>query len=519
MGMNRAGDKGKVRSAAEAVSLISDGATVAIGGFGGAAHPEGILAALERRFLAEGHPQNLTLVYAAGQGDGTARGLNHLVHEGMLKRVVGGHWGLVPGMGRMAVEGQIEAYNIPQGVICQLFRDIAAGRPGCITHVGLDTFVDPIHGGGRLNDRTPGDLVQRVELDGRTWLLYRAFPVHVGVIRATAADPRGNLVMDREVMTGEALAIAQAAHNGGGCVIAQVEELRDTAAPPQLVQVPGMLVDAIVVADAQEHPQTFGEQFNAAYCSTLPQGMSMASLLPPMPMSDRRIIAARAYEEIHDGDIVNLGYGMPEGAARIAAERGALDRIIMTVESGPIGGVPAGGLSFGASNYPDAIVNQPSQFDFYDGGGLDIALLGAAQIDGAGNVNVSKFGPKLAGVGGFVNITQSTKKVVFCGTFTAGGLQIAVENGRLRILQEGRSPKFVREVEQLSFSAQRARLNAQQVLYVTERAVFRLVEEGLELIEVAPGIDVESQVLALMAVRPQVREVRPMAAHIFEGGA
>ena len=519
MGKGPGVKNGKVCSAEEAVARIADGATVAVGGFGGAAHPEGLMAALERRFLADGHPRDLTLVYAAGQGDGSVRGLNHLVHEGMLKRVVGGHWGMAPGLGRMAVEGKIEAFNIPQGVVCQLFRDIAAGRPGCITHVGLDTFIDPIHSGGRLNDRTPDELVQRVELDGRVWLLYRAFPIHAGVIRATAADPRGNLVMDREVMFGEALAIAQAVRNSGGCVIAQVEELRDAAAPPQLVQVPGMLVDAIVVSEPHEHEQTFGEHFNAAYCSALPQGMSIASLLPPMPMSDRRIICARAYEEIRDGDIVNLGFGMPEGAARIAAERGALDRITLTVESGPIGGVPAGGLSFGASNYPDAIVNQPSQFDFYDGGGLDIALLGAAQIDGAGNVNVSKFGPKLAGVGGFVNVTQSARKVVFCGTFAAGGLQVAVENGRLRIIQEGRNPKFVRDVEQLSFSAQRARLNGQEVLYVTERAVFRLVETGLELIEVAPGIDLETQVLAQMAVRPLVRNVRPMPPQVFEGGA
>ena len=507
----------KLCSADAAIARIADGMTIAIGGFGGAAHPEGLMAALERRFLAEGHPRDLTLVYAAGQGDFESRGINHADHDGMVRRVIGGHWGLAPGMGRRALEGKIEAYNIPQGVICQLYRDIAAGRPGCITHVGLDTFIDPIHGGGRLNDRTPEGLVERIEIAGRIWLLYHSFPIHVGFIRATSSDARGNLVMDREVMTGEVLAIAQAAHNHGGIVIAQVESIRDEAAPPQTVKVPGAIVDVVVLAQGREHDQTFGEEFNPAYCSAAPPDLDVSTLLPPMPMDERRIIAARAYDEIRDGDIVNLGFGMPEGVARIAAEKGTLDRFTLTVESGPFGGIPAGFMSFGASNYPEAIVSQPSQFDFYDGGGIDIALLGAAEVDGAGNVNVSKFGPKLAGVGGFVNITQSTKRVVYCGTFTAGGLKVAVSDGQLQILQEGKSPKFVERVEQISFAAKRALLSGQEILYVTERAVFRLVEEGLELIEVAPGIDIESHVLALAKFKPIVRDVKPMPAHVFEG--
>ncbi len=505
----------KLCTADEAIAHIADGVTIAIGGFGGAAHPEGLMAALERRFLAEGHPRDLTLVYAAGQGDFQTRGLNHANHDGMVRRIVGGHWGLAPGLGRRALEGDFEAYNIPQGVICQLFRDIAAGRPGCITHVGLDTFIDPIHGGGRLNDRTPEGLVERIEIAGKTWLLYHSFPIHVALIRATSSDERGNLVMDREVITGETLAIAQAAHNHGGLVIAQVESIREEPASPQMVRVPGAIVDYIVLAKDGEHDQTFGEAFNPNYCSSAPPGIDMSALLPPMEMSERRIIAARAYDEISDGDIVNLGFGMPEGVARIAAEMGTLDRITLTVESGPFGGIPAGFMSFGASNYPEAIVSQPSQFDFYDGGGLDIALLGAAEVDGEGNVNVSKFGPKLAGVGGFVNITQSTKRVVFCGTFTAGGLQVAIEDGQLRIVNEGKSSKFVERVEQISFSAKRALLSGQEILYVTERAVFRLVEGGLELVEAAPGIDVDTQILALAKCKLIVQEVKPMPAHVF----
>ncbi len=507
----------KVCSADEAIARIADGVTIAVGGFGGAAHPEGLLAALERRFLAEGHPRDLTLVYAAGQGDFQTRGLNHVEHDGMVRRIIGGHFGLAPGVGRMIVDGKIEAYNIPQGVICQLYRDIAAGRPGCITHVGLDTFIDPIHKGGRLNDRTPEGLVERIEIGGRTWLLYHSFPIHVGLVRATSSDVRGNLTMDREVITGEILAIAQAAHNHDGIVIAQVETVREEAAPPQSVKVPGVIVDAVVVAQGHEHDQTFGEEFNPAYCSAAPPDLDVATLLPPMPMDDRRIIAARAYDEIRDGDIVNLGFGMPEGVACIAAEKGTLDRFTLTVESGPFGGIPAGFMSFGASNYPEAIVSQPAQFDFYDGGGIDIALLGAAEVDGEGNVNVSKFGPKLAGVGGFVNITQSTKRVVFCGTFMAGGLEVAVANGTLQIVQEGKYSKFVEHVEQISFAAKRALLSDQEILYITERAVFRLIEEGLELIEVAPGIDIESQILALAKFKPIVREPKPMPAHVFEG--
>jgi propionate CoA-transferase len=508
---------GKLCSADEAVALIADGVTVAIGGFGGAAHPEGLLAALERRFLAEEHPRDLTLVYAAGQGDFQTRGLNHVNHDGMVRRIIGGHFGLAPGLGRRALEGDFEAYNIPQGVICQLYRDIAAGRPGCITHVGLDTFIDPIHDGGRLNDRTPEGLVERIEIGGRTWLLYHSFPIHVALIRATSSDERGNLVMDREVITGESLAMAQAAHNHGGIVLAQVESMREDPASPQMVKVPGVIVDNVVLAQGREHDQTFGEEFNPNYCSAAPPGVDMSALLPPMEMNERRIIAARAYDEIRDGDIVNLGFGMPEGIARIAAEKGTLDRFTLTVESGPFGGIPAGFMSFGASNYPEAIVSQPSQFDFYDGGGLDIALLGAAEVDGEGNVNVSKFGPKLAGVGGFVNITQSTKRVVFCGTFTAGGLVVAVEDGKLRILKEGKSSKFVEHVEQVSFAAKRALLSGQEILYITERAVFRLIEGGLELVEVAPGIDIDSQILAQAKCKLTVRNVTPMPVHVFDG--
>ena len=506
----------KLCTAEEALALVEDGQTLASGGFVGAGVPEALTFALEQRFLNHARPRDLTVVYAAGQGDGKDRGINHLAHEGLVRRVIGGHWGLAPRMGKLALEEKIEAYNFPQGVICQLFRDIAAGRPGCITHVGLDTFIDPDHKGGRLNERSTESLVERVEIGGRIWLWYKAMPIHVGLIRATAADPNGNLVMHEEGIFGEMLPIAQAVHNSGGTVIAQVARLMDEAAQPQHVRVPGILVDRIVVARPHEHPQTFGAaDFNPAMVTPLPPGGSINDAIEPLAAGARRIIAARACDELREGAIANLGIGMPEGIAIVAAERGLLQKLTLTVESGPIGGVPAGGLSFGVSVHPDAIIDQPAQFDFYDGRGLDFAALGAAEIDCRGNVNVSRFGPRLAGVGGFVNITQNVRRLVFCGTFTTGGLEVANANGRLQIIAEGRNAKFVNSVEQLSFSADRARCGGQDVLYVTERAVFRLADEGLELIEVAPGIDLRTQVLDLLPFDPIRRDVRPIPKHVF----
>ena len=499
-------------SAAEAVSAIPSGATVAVGGFVGAGHPEALTAALERRFVETNSPRDLTLLYAAGQGDRGDRGLNHLAHVGLVKRVVGGHWNLAPKLGKLALGNEIEAYNLPQGVICVLLREIAAKRPGVITKVGLNSFIDPQNGGGRLNARTTEALVERLTLDGDTWLRYRAFPVHVGFIRATSADRRGNLSMEREGLIGEVLPIAQAAKNHGGLVIAQVERIVERITDPKSVRVPGALVDLIVVAEPVQHAQTFGEQFNEAYVTAA----NGHSTLAPLPFSERKIIGRRALMEIRRGEIVNLGIGLPEAVAAVAAETGRLDEFTLTVESGPIGGVPASGLSFGCSDFPEAIVDQPSQFDWYDGGGLDIAVLGAVEVDAEGSVNVTSFAGRFAGVGGFINIAQNARRLVFCCTFRAGDLEVGVRDNTLRIVREGRHAKFVKRVQQVCFHGPSAFANGQQVLYVTERAVFELTRDGLALREFAPGIDAAKHLLPLMEFTPARSEPHIMPIECFQ---
>ena len=503
----------KVVSVAESIAIVRDGDTLCCSGFGSNGVPVELILALEKKFLETGSPKNLTLLFGGGPGDGGTGGVNHLAHEGLLKRVIGGHYGLVPQIGKLALASKIEGYNLPLGVISHLYRDIACGLPGTASKVGLGTFVDPRLEGGKIGTKTTEDLVSVIELGGKELLYYKTMPISVAFIRGTSADAEGNITMERETLTQDVLAIATATKNSGGFVIAQVERIAERGSlNPRRVKVPGILVDCVVVAQAENHPQNLGGTYNPAFSAEVRIPLDA---IEPMPLDERKVIARRAAFELLPNAVVNLGIGMPEGVAAVANEEKILKYMTLTAEPGVIGGVPASGVNFGAATNPDAVIDMNQQFDFYDGGGLDLACLGLAECDAAGSINVSRFGPKLAGAGGFINITQNSRTVIFVGTFTAGGLKVAVADGKVKILQEGRARKFVNKIEQVTFSGPYASKNGQNVLYVTERCVFQLTAAGLELIEVAPGIDVEKDILAQMDFRPIINSPAPMDPRIF----
>lgn len=503
----------KVVTADEAVALIRSSDMIAAPGFGGIGTSEVVYSALERRFLRSGEPNDLGLLFAAGPGDGGDRGLNRLAHDGLIGRAIGGHWALLPKLAKMATDGRIEAWNLPLGCVSQLFREIAGRRPGLMSRVGIGTFVDPRLGGGRLNEISMDDLVEVIELDGSEWLFYKSLPVNVAIIRGTTADPDGNISMEREALVLDNLAIAMAAKACDGIVIVQVERLGASGAlRAKDVEVPGVLVDCVVVAEPGKQAQTAGTLFNAAFSGELRVPLDH---MAPLRLDGRKAIARRCAFELPMGGVVNLGIGIPEGVAAVAQEEHLLDHVTLTVEAGIIGGFPQGGPDFGAAINAGAIIPQNNQFDFYDGGGLDLACLGMAQVDAGGNVNVSRFGSHFAGAGGFINITQNTRRLVFAGTFTAGGLKLAVYDGTIKILKEGRSRKFIDAVDHITFNGQVAIAAGQTVLFVTERCVFELSADGLELTEIAPGIDLQTHILDLMEFAPIVNDPKLMDLRIF----
>ncbi|MCF0246639.1 MAG: acyl CoA:acetate/3-ketoacid CoA transferase [Ileibacterium sp.] len=496
----------KLISIEEAVNMIHDGDVCGVGGFIGMGHPQQISIGVEDKFLETGHPKDLTLVFSAGIGDGTDKlGLNHLGHEGLIKRVVAGHWNLIPAIQKLILDNKAEGYNLPLGTISLLFREIAGGRPGVITKIGLKTFVDPRLEGAKMNEltREAEDLVELMEIDGQEWLRYKSFPINVALLRGTYADEDGNISMEKEAALLDNLAIATAAKNSGGKVIVQVEKVvQNGSINARDVVIPGMLVDAVVIGKPENHWQTYLDPYRPEFSGEV---RIPTNAIEPMPLNARKVICRRCAMELNPEGIINLGIGMPEGIANVANEEG-LPSLKLTVEAGGVGGVPNSGVGFGSVTNPEAILDEPSMFDFYDGGGLDQAFLGLAECDSKGNINVSRFGPRIAGCGGFINITQTAPVVLFCGTFTAKGLKQKIGDGKLEIVQEGAVKKFKNEVEQITFASEFAAETGQKVMYVTERAVFELRDGVFTLTEIAPGIDLQKDVLDQMEFKPAIAE-------------
>ncbi len=495
----------KFVSAKEAVAEIKDEAVMGIGGFLGIGSAEEIFLAIEKKYLRDGHPKNITMVHSGGVGDGGSAGTNVLAHKGLIKRMIGGHFARIPKLGAMIEQEIIEGYNIPQGILTHLYRESAAGRPRLISKVGLKTFIDPDYDGAKINKIAKEDIIEKVIIDGEEYLSYKVPKVDLAVIRGTSADEQGNISFENEPLTLEGISIATAAKNNGGIVIVQVEKIvKKGAILPQNVKIPHILVDYIVVAeDAQKnHRQNYGTYFDPRFTRNdiVVQGAAAIE-----PMSVRKVIARRAAMCLDRSySVVNFGIGIPEAVVAVLNEEQQNDLFTPIIESGIVGGVALGNMNFGASVCPDAIIDQTYMFDFIDGGGLDISFLGLAQCDPKGNINVSRFGTKVAGCGGFIDISQNVRNIVFCGTFTAAGLKVGIHDGRLVIEQEGKAKKFINNLQQITFSGDVAMSNKNNVIFVTERAVFKLTAEGLLLTEVAPGIDVEKDIMAQMEFRPLI---------------
>ncbi|MBU3739096.1 MAG: acyl CoA:acetate/3-ketoacid CoA transferase [Rhodoferax sp.] len=504
-------------TAAEAAALIRDGDTVGLmGGGGGLMEATHLFQAVQQRFLSTGAPRQLTLLHALGIGDKKTRGVNCFAHEGLVRRVIGGHWVWSPAMQQLAQDEKIEAYILPGGVSSQLMREIGAGRPGLFTHVGLGTVCDPRQGGGRMNASAREDLAEVVQLDGREYLRYKPFPIHVALVRASSADEDGNIGFEHEAANLDAQSLALAARNSGGKVIVQVgERLPRGALKAREVRIPAAWVDAIVVDPDQRtsYDIAFDPAFSGELVGPARQAAEAADHAAEVAAAqerfgERQAIARRAAQELFNTGkarpVVNYGVGVPDAVARLVAARNEQHRIFQTIEHGTYGGTLMDGVLFGYARNAHAMLDAATQFDFYAGGGLDIAFLGFGEFDAQGNVNVSRLGGLTVGPGGFIDIAQNARKVVFCGTFAAKGVQLQTGDGRMTVLRQGEVRKLVQQVEQITFSGPQGLRRGQQVFYLTERASFRLTPRGVELFELAPGIDLQRDVLGQMDFVPPI---------------
>jgi propionate CoA-transferase len=505
-----------VLSAADAVARISSGATVSVSSSSGLGCPDAVLRALGERYAATGEGGDLTLYHPIAAGDMYGiDGIDHLTAPGQIRRVIAGSYpsgpssATPPKIVTAIEENAVEAYNIPSGILFQLHRAASVGQPGVLTQVGMDTFMDPRRHGGRMNAKTTQDIVSVVEFDGQEWLYLRAPKVDVAIIRATTADEFGNLTSEDEGAPLGVLDQALAAHNSGGFVIAQVKRLaKGRTLPAQAVRVPGIVVDAIVLAP---------DQLQTTQTELLPEAAghyrAPVSALELAEWGPEKVIARRAAMELRDGEAVNLGFGISALVPRILLEEGLDGAVTWVIEQGAVGGVPFLGFAFGCAQNPDALMASPDQFQYLQGGGFDRAMLSFLEVDADGSVNVSRLGVRphvTAGVGGFVDITARAKRIVFSGYFTAGA-KVAIEDGRVVIAKEGKAQRFVPELQHVTFSGRRARELGQEVVFVTERCVIRLLPEGLTVTEIAPGISLERDILGQTAldlrISPQLREM------------
>lgn len=490
----------KVISAEQAAALVPSGAVCSISASSGLGCPDAVLRALGQRFAATGQPRGLTTVHPIAAGDMYGiDGIDHLAQPGLLKRIIAGSLPSgpsalpTPKIWRMIDDNQVEAYNLPSGILFHLHREAAAKRPGVLTKVGLDTFVDPRRQGGRMNRGTTEDIVRVVEFDGGEWLFYRAIAVDVAIIRATTADQRGNLSMEHEGAYLGALDLALAARNHGGLVIAQVKRLAQESLPAQSVRVPQMLVDYVVVAPEQK--QTTQTVYDPAISGERPRSLAEVE---PVPWGVDKVIARRAALELRAGEAVNLGFGISALVPYVLLEEGHPEAVTWVIEQGAVGGLPLTGFQFGCAANPQAIMASPDQFTYFQGGGFHCSLLSFLEVDGEGNVNVSRLAklPHVtAGAGGFIDITACARRLIFSGYFSAGA-QLSIGKRQLQIGRQGKARKFVPAVEHVTFSGRCARAQGQQTLFVTERCVLSLEQDGLTVIELAPGVDLQRDVLA-----------------------